>query len=74
LPALPMGAQGIVSGRVQAAARVSGRNDLMMQLGGQISGSIRELRPAHVVLEELVRETVDVLTALAHTRVTFSMS
>jgi nitronate monooxygenase len=74
LAALPMGQQGLVSGRLMSAARATGRNDLAMQLGGQIAGSIKEVRPAHVVLDEMVREAVDVLTALSRTRVTFAMA
>jgi nitronate monooxygenase len=74
LAALPMGQQGQVSGRLMSAARASGRPELAMQLGGQIAGSVKEIRPAHVVLDEMVREAVDVLTALAHTRVTFAMA
>jgi NAD(P)H-dependent flavin oxidoreductase YrpB (nitropropane dioxygenase family) len=64
LPALPMGLQSRLSGRVQLAARASGRPDLMMQLGGQIAGSLTEVRPAAAVLDQLVRETVDVLSHL----------
>jgi nitronate monooxygenase len=74
LAALPMGQQGLVSGRLMSAARATGRNDLAMQLGGQIAGAIKEVRPAHVVLDEMVREAVDVLTALSRTRVTFAMA
>lgn len=74
LASLPMGQQGQVSGRLMAAARASGRNDLAMQLGGQIAGAIKEVRPAHVVLDEMVREAVEVLTALSRTRVTFAMA
>jgi hypothetical protein len=44
-----------------------------MHLGGQIAGMMTEIRPAHVVLDELVREAVDVLTTLTGARVTVSM-
>jgi nitronate monooxygenase len=74
LAALPMGLQGQVSGPLMAAARVAGRDDLAMQLAGQIAGSITEVRPAHVVVEEMVREAIDVLSSLTRTRVTFSMA
>jgi nitronate monooxygenase len=74
LPALPMGQQGQVSGRLMAAVRSAGRDDLTMQLGGQIAGSVTQIRPARVVLEEMVREAVDVLTALSRTSVTFAMA
>jgi NAD(P)H-dependent flavin oxidoreductase YrpB (nitropropane dioxygenase family) len=74
LAALPMGQQGRVSGRLMAAVRASGRNDLTMQLGGQIAGALREVRPARVVLDEMVREAVDVLSALSRTSVTFALA
>ena len=74
LPALPMGQQGQVSGRLLAAARAAGHNDLSMQLGGQIAGAVNEIRPARMVLDDMVREAVDVLTALQQTRVTFALS
>jgi nitronate monooxygenase len=74
LAALPMGQQGRISGRLMAAVRASGRNDLTMQLGGQIAGALTEVRPAHVVLDEMVREAVDVLNALSRTSVTFAMA
>jgi nitronate monooxygenase len=74
LAALPMGLQGQVSGQLMAAARAAGRDDLAMQLGGQIAGAITEIRPAHVVLDEMVREAVDALSALTRTRVTFAMA
>jgi hypothetical protein len=59
---------------LMAAARAAGRDDLAMQLGGQIAGAITEIRPAHVVLDEMVREAVDALSALTRTRVTFAMA
>jgi NAD(P)H-dependent flavin oxidoreductase YrpB (nitropropane dioxygenase family) len=74
LAALPMGQQGQVSGRLMAAVRASGRNDLTMQLGGQITGALKEVRPAHVVLDEMVREAIDVLSALSRTSVTFALA
>lgn len=61
LKALPAGLQGLVSGRVNAAVRASKREDLNMHLGGQIAGMLNQVRPAHVVLEEMVREAVEVL-------------
>jgi hypothetical protein len=35
---------------------------------------IKEVRPAHVVPDEMVREAVDVVTARSRTRVTFAMA
>ena len=72
LKALPMGAQGLVSGRINAAVRASRREDLSMHLGGQIAGMLTQIRPAHVVLEEMVREAVETLGELqAQSRVTY---
>jgi NAD(P)H-dependent flavin oxidoreductase YrpB (nitropropane dioxygenase family) len=73
LRALPAGMQGLVSGRVNAAVQAAKREDLNMHLGGQIAGMIDQIRPAHVVLEEMVREAVDVLGELqAQSRVSFA--
>lgn len=73
LRALPAGMQGLVSGRVNAAVHAAKREDLNMHLGGQIAGMIAQIRPAHVVLEEMVREAVEVLGELqAQSRVSFA--
>ncbi len=72
LKALPMGAQGIVSGRIGAAVRTSGREDLNMHLGGQIGGMMTEIRPAREVLESMVADAIEVLQELSSSRVTYS--
>jgi NAD(P)H-dependent flavin oxidoreductase YrpB (nitropropane dioxygenase family) len=73
LRALPAGMQGLVSGRVNAAVHAAKREDLNMHLGGQIAGMIDQIRPAHVVLDEMVREAVEVLGELqAQSNVSFS--
>jgi NAD(P)H-dependent flavin oxidoreductase YrpB (nitropropane dioxygenase family) len=73
LKALPAGAQGLVSGRINAAVRQARREDLNMHLGGQIAGMVSQVRPAHVVLEEMVREAVETLGELqAQSRVSFA--
>jgi nitronate monooxygenase len=73
LQALPMGLQGVVSGRVTAAARVSGRPELTMNPAGQVSGMIRTVRPAREVLEEMVEGAARVLAEIASSRVTVSV-
>jgi NAD(P)H-dependent flavin oxidoreductase YrpB (nitropropane dioxygenase family) len=73
LQALPMGLQGIVSGRVTAAARVSGRPELTMNPAGQVSGMIRKVRPAREVLEEMVEGAARVLAELSSSRVVVSV-
>jgi nitronate monooxygenase len=74
LQALPMGLQGLISGRVTAAARYSNRPELTMNPAGQISGMLKEVRPAREVLEEMVEGAVEVLKDVSANRVTFSMS
>ena len=73
LPPVPMSRQNLVSGRLQEAARNSNQPDLQVQLAGQIVGSITEIRPARVVFEELIDETVYALRDLMQTRVTYSI-
>lgn len=74
LKALPMGAQGLVSGRIQAAVRKSERPDLDMHLGGQIGGMMTRIRPAQEVLESMVNEAIDVLQEISRSRVTYSFA
>jgi NAD(P)H-dependent flavin oxidoreductase YrpB (nitropropane dioxygenase family) len=74
LKALPMGVQGVLSGRISAAARASDRQDLNMHLGGQIGGMMHEIRPARVVLESMVAEAIEVLRELMSSRVTYSFA
>jgi NAD(P)H-dependent flavin oxidoreductase YrpB (nitropropane dioxygenase family) len=64
LRALPMGVQGVVSNHVQEAARRSGRGELIYQPAGQIVGMVKEIRPAAVVLEEMVRGAAEVITGM----------
>jgi nitronate monooxygenase len=73
LQALPMGLQGLVSGRVTAAARAAGKVELTMNPAGQISGMIREIRPASEVLDDMVEGAVRVLKELATSRVTIAV-
>jgi nitronate monooxygenase len=62
LGALPMGAQGIVSGEISTAARVAGKLELLMNPAGQISGMLHESRSAKEILEDLVRDTARILS------------
>jgi NAD(P)H-dependent flavin oxidoreductase YrpB (nitropropane dioxygenase family) len=61
LDALPMGAQGIVSGEIMAGARQADRLELLMNPAGQISGMLHESRNARDILEEMVREAAEIL-------------
>ena len=64
LKGLPMGVQGVVSNHVQQAARRSGRGELIYQPAGQIVGMVKEIRPAAVVLEDMVRGAAEVITGM----------
>ena len=61
--ALPMGLQGLLIADIAEAAKQGERQDLLMNAAGQISGLLNELRPAAEVLEEMVREAVEVFTS-----------
>ena len=52
--ALPMGLQGLLIADIAEAAKQGGRQDLLMNAAGQISGLLNEIRPAAEVLEEMV--------------------
>ncbi len=69
LKALPMGLQSVLVGDLIAAARVSGRNDLLMNAAGQICGIVDRLRPAAEILEEMVREAAAILVRYLPERV-----
>src|SRR5688572_9586347 len=74
LKALPMGVQGTVSNKVQAAARHSGRDDLLYQPAGQIVGLVKQIRPAADVLDEMVRGAIEVIEGLQRQKVTIAVS
>ena len=60
--ALPMGIQGIVIRDVAHSLRQAGREDLLMNAAGQIAGMLDEVRPASVIFEQIIGETVEILT------------
>ena len=69
-----MGVQGTVSNKVQAAARHSGRDDLLYQPAGQIVGMVKQIRPAADVLDEMVRGAIEVIEGLQRQKVTISIA
>jgi len=73
IDALPMGAQGIVSGEIMAGARQANKLELLMNPAGQISGMLHESRPAKAILEEMVREAAAILAGGLASRVTASL-
>ena len=62
LRALPMGVQGIVIRDVAHSLRQAGREDLLMNAAGQIAGMLDEVRPASVIMEQIIGETVEILS------------
>ena len=60
--ALPMGIQGIVIRDVAHSLRQAGREDLLMNAAGQIAGMLNEVRPASAIMEEIIGETVEILS------------
>lgn len=64
LPGLPMGLQGMVSGKIQRAAYAAGKEELTMNPAGQISGMFSEMRPAKEILGGLVLRATEVIESL----------
>lgn len=62
LEPLPFPTQVLISSALLAAFIEANKTDYVGGLAGQISGLIKEIKPARQVLEEMVEETVEVLT------------
>jgi len=69
LDALPMGMQGIVSGEIMAGATRAQKLELLMNPAGQISGMLKEMRPAKAIFEEMVAEAAQIIAESLRTRV-----
>jgi NAD(P)H-dependent flavin oxidoreductase YrpB (nitropropane dioxygenase family) len=61
LRALPMGQQGFLVRDLVHSIRAAGREELLMNAAGQISGLLRAIRPARVILEEMVEQAAGIL-------------
>ena len=61
--ALPMGLQGLLIADIAEAAKQGGREDLLMNAAGQISGLLEDIRPAADVLQEMVAEAANIFTS-----------
>ncbi len=61
IAALPMGLQGLLVGDLLYSIRKSGRNELLMNAAGQVSGLINEPRPAGEILERMVAGAAEIL-------------
>ena len=62
LEPLPFPAQVFVSSALLSGFLAAGRLDYVGGFAGQISGLIKEIKPAHQVLEEMVDQAIDLLT------------
>jgi NAD(P)H-dependent flavin oxidoreductase YrpB (nitropropane dioxygenase family) len=61
IAALPMGLQGLLVGDLLYSIRKSGRNELLMNAAGQVSGLINTPRPASEILEAMVAGAAEIL-------------
>jgi nitronate monooxygenase len=61
LQALPMGEQGFLVRDLVHSIRAAGREELLMNAAGQTAGMLREIRPARVILEEMVEQAAAIL-------------
>ena len=61
LEPLPFPTQIVISSALLAGFIDSGKDDFVGGLAGQVSGIIKEVKPAAQVLEEMVAETIDIL-------------
>ena len=62
LDPLPFPAQVVISSYLLSALIEADKTDYVGGLAGQVSGIINEIKPARQVLEEMVAETVDILS------------
>lgn len=61
LQAMPMGLQGILISDMVYSVRQAGREDLLMNAAGQVSGLLHERRPAAAILNAMVGQAADIL-------------
>jgi NAD(P)H-dependent flavin oxidoreductase YrpB (nitropropane dioxygenase family) len=61
IQALPMGLQGLLIQDLVYSVRKAGREDLLMNAAGQISGLLHEIRPAADILHDMVAGAADIL-------------
>jgi NAD(P)H-dependent flavin oxidoreductase YrpB (nitropropane dioxygenase family) len=62
IQALPMGLQGLLVRDLLYSVRQAGREDLLMNAAGQTAGLMHEIRPARVILQDIVTKAAEVLT------------
>jgi hypothetical protein len=69
-----MGLQGLLVRDLLHSVRRAGREDLLMNAAGQTAGMMREIRPAGVILDEIVGRAADVLSREIPARVKASVA
>lgn len=62
LPAMPMGLQGLLIQDLVYSVREAGREDLLMNAAGQISGLLNDVRPAADILQAMVAEASEIIS------------
>lgn len=58
---LPMGLQGVLVGDLMYSLRQAGRMELMMNAAGQVSGLLKESKPAGEILMDMVSGAAEIL-------------
>ncbi|MGD9301962.1 MAG: nitronate monooxygenase, partial [Desulfobacterales bacterium] len=62
LEPLPFPTQVLISSALLASFIEANKTDFVGGLAGQVSGIIKEIKPAARVLEDMIEEAVDILT------------
>lgn len=62
LPAMPMGLQGLLIQDLVYSVREAGREDLLMNAAGQVSGLLNDVRPAADILHSMVAEAYEIIS------------
>jgi NAD(P)H-dependent flavin oxidoreductase YrpB (nitropropane dioxygenase family) len=70
LQALPMGLQGLLIQDLVHSVRKAGREDLLMNAAGQISGLLTRVRPAAEILHDMVAQAAEIIGGGLQARVT----
>jgi NAD(P)H-dependent flavin oxidoreductase YrpB (nitropropane dioxygenase family) len=70
LQALPMGLQGLLIQDLVYSIRKAGREDLLMNAAGQVSGMLNRVRPAADILHDMVAQAASIIGGGLQARVT----
>ncbi len=73
MPALPMGAQGVLIRDLTHSIRMAGRHELLMNALGQTAGMLKQRRPAAEIVEEMVGEAAAILGVSLKQRIKVSV-